>query len=384
MKQEVISNLSLNKDSLWGVCKYLYENPEKSYHEYKAANYIINYLKQNSFEVKDNYLNIHTAFFASYGNGYPKICFICEYDAIEEEGHITGHNLISEISLGAAISLKSVVDKVGGTIIVLGCPGEYLGGAKITMHKQDVFKDIDAVLMAHPDVVTSESGTSSAILPLSIKYNSTKGFSYMKEHKFNSLDAALLNFNIVNSLLKGFPKDVYINGILSEGGFTPLLTPNYSESKFYIRANNIEEANQAGEKLKLCASYVSDLMNLDYETCLYELPYEELRTNSTLSRLFCHNLKECGIINISPPRNINAGLSIGIVSKTVPVIHPYIAITENDTSCYGTTAFSKATLSDFAQDRAFKASQALAFTAIDLILQKDSLLTEVKAELFKA
>jgi Metal-dependent amidase/aminoacylase/carboxypeptidase len=95
MKQEIITYLSTIKQQLFDLSKYIYDNPEHSFNEYKSSKYIINILRQNNFNITENFLNIPTAFFAQYGSGHPKICYICEYDAVENKGHINGHNLIS-------------------------------------------------------------------------------------------------------------------------------------------------------------------------------------------------------------------------------------------------------------------------------------------------
>lgn len=381
MKQEIINNINKCSDEFFTLSKYLFENPEISYKEFNACKSITSLLKEKGFKVKDNFLNIATAFEATYGNGYPKICTICEYDAVEGLGHITGHNLLTAISLMSAVSLKEVVDKTRGSITILGCPGEYLGGAKVTMAKQGIFDDVDLVLMAHPDIETSESGTSYAILPLSAKFSGNNGLSFLNRGSYTSLDAALLTFSILNTLIKGFPKEVNIDGILSKGGITPLIIPKESEIKFYIRGKDTNLASKAQDKLSEIINFVEKILNIKSDICLYEPPYEELITNITLSRLFSHNLKECGIIDIQAPRDIYAGLSLGTVSHKTPCIHPYIGIIESNSIRYGTIEFAKATLSDFAKERAIKAASALAITALDLI-ESDNLLSEVKTEFY--
>ena len=382
MKQHIISFLSSCTDSLSKLNRYLYDNPEESYKEYKCSKYIIDFLKNYNFKIQEKFLDIDTAFFASKGEGHPKICFLCEYDAIPNEGHITGHNLLTTTALGAAISLGDIIDEIKGTVIIIGCPGEYLGGTKALMAKQGVFDDIDCVLVAHPDISTYESGSSSAIIPLSIKFIGNSGLSFLNKGIYTSLDGILLTFNILNSLLKGFPKDVEINSILSQGGSTPLLLPLESEAKFYIRANDIDIALLAENKLREIAIYVSKLIHVQYSFSLYEPINEELITNRTLNRIFSHNLKENGIINIESPKDIPAGLSLGIVSKKVPCIHPFYSIIKEDNIKYGTTKFAHATISEYALDQSFKASLALAFTAYDLITS-ENLLTEVKSEFYQ-
>ena len=382
MKQEMICYLEKNKDDIKKLNDYLYNNPEESYNEYNSYNYICNFLIDHEFTVKKEFLDLKTSFYAFKGNGYPKICFLCEYDAVPGDGHLTGHNLLTSTSIAAALTLSSVIEKIGGTIILIGCPGEYLGGTKSVMVKQGVFDDIDVVLVAHPDTITSESGSSSAIIPLSIKFIGHSGLSFLNKGSYTSLDGILLTFNILNSLLKGFPEDVEVNSILSNGGFTPLLLPLESEAKFYIRAKEMDIAKIAESKLREIAIYVSKLIRVQYSFSLYEPENEELITNRTLNRLFSHNLKENGIINISGPRDIYSGLSLGIVSKKVPCIHPYISIVTDDSIRYGTKEFANATISDYAFDEAMKAALSLSFTGYDIILN-ENLLSEVKNEFYK-
>ncbi|OOM81672.1 p-aminobenzoyl-glutamate hydrolase subunit B [Clostridium puniceum] len=381
MRENITSFLSTCSDDLKNLCTYLHDNPEISYHEFKASKYICNLLHKYNFEIRTNFLDIENAFIAIKGNGHPKICYLCEYDAIKDEGHITGHNLVSTISVAAALALGNVVDKIGGSVILIGCPGEYLGGTKGTMVKQGVFDDIDAVMLAHPDVSTCESGSSSSIIPLGLKFEGENKLTFLNKNSYSSLDGVLLTLNILNSIKKGFPDNLEINSIISNGGYTTLLLPSNSEIKFCIRASDTKTANYAYDKIRKIANYVSKLIDISNTFFLYESPNRELITNRTLNRLFSHNLKENGIININPAKDVYAGLSIGDVSHKVPCIHPYISITDNNAIKYGTLEFAKATISSFALKQCTITAASLALTGIDLIKNKN-LLNEVKFEFF--
>ena len=378
MRQEVISYLSTEKEALFNLCKFLHDNPEDSYKEYDACKYICNFLRDRDFDVREKFLDLDTAFYAKKGNGYPKICFLCEYDAIKSKGgHITGHNLLTTISITSALGLSKVIEKSGGTVILIGCPGEYLGGTKSTYVRQGIFDDIDVVLTAHPDIVTSESGTSKAIIPLKVTFKGHDGLSFLDFDSFTSLDGTMLTFNVINALSKGFCKKANIHTILSQGGVTPLLRPVESEGKLYIRAESTKTAKCIENKIRNLVACISDTMNLESCVELYEPPNEELLSNQILNRLYSHNLKENGIINIGKPRDIDAGISLGTVSHKVPCIHPYINIVDNGNIDYGTKEFADATISSFAQEQALSASYALISTALDLI-ESDFLLSEVK------
>lgn len=383
MKQEILSYLSTEKENLFNLCKFLYDNPEESYKEFKSCKYICDFLNNKGFNVTTNICDIETAFIATKGLGYPNICFLCDYDALKDQGHITGNNLSTTISIAAAIGLGSSIDDITGTITVIGCPGELLGGCKSTLAKLGLFDNIDAVLMVQPDLVTAESGVSKATIPLKVKFRGGDGLSFLNSKTYTSLDGIILTFNILNALLKALNPDISINFILSEGGKNPLLVPEEAEAKFYIRAKDMDMARFAEERLKELTYYVSKLMGLQNICSLYEPPNKELISNKTLNRLFINNLKENGIIDICPPLDVEAGLSIGDISHKVPCIHSYINIIENGLIYYGTKEFASETLSDFAFEQGFKASCALISTALDLI-ESDSLLNEAKCNLYES
>lgn len=383
MRQEIISYLTTCDNEIKELCKFLYNNPEHSYQEEKACDYICSLLEKHNFDIQKNYLDINNSFVAKKGNGHPKICFLCEYDAVDNMGHITGHNMLTSISTLAAITLGYSIENIikNGSIILIGCPGEYLGGTKEVLAKQGVFDDIDVVMAVHPDIETCESGSCSAIIPLSVKFKGDCGLSFMNKNKYTALDATLLLLTTVKSLEKTYPEGLEINTVLSNGGYTPLLLPCSAEAKFYIRAKNIESARYGDDLIRKISTFISSITNMECEFSLYECPNRELITNRTLNRLFSHNLKQSGIIDIKPPKDIYAGLSIGTVSHKVPCIHPYIDITENNNIKYGSLDFADSTITDFAFERCHRAALALVCTSIDLIENKN-LLAEIKEEFY--
>ena len=141
MRQEIITYLSTIEEDIKNISNYLYQYPEQSFCEHKAYDYIINILKNKEFEVTENILDIPTSFIAKYGEGHPKICYICQYDCPCTKGHILGTNLVSSMSIGAALCLSKVIPKTGGSVTVLGCPGEVSSGSLIAMQKQGLLSD---------------------------------------------------------------------------------------------------------------------------------------------------------------------------------------------------------------------------------------------------
>lgn len=382
MKQKIVTYLSTIKEEIFNLSKFLYDNPETSFSEEKACTYIAKMLKDHGFQVEEHYMQIPTAFYAQCGSGHPKICFLCEYDALSNDGHIFGRNLVSAMSLAAGISLGNATKSIAGSIIILGCPGESIGGAKVTMAKQGSFNDIDVALMAHPDTMNYESGTSMAILPLSIIFRSKEVTYSGKCDQYSALDACIFTYNTLNMLLKGFEKGCTIDNLFINGSSPSNSLSSFSELRFYIRAPKIKQAEKIQKTVIDFIKLIANTMEFQYETSIYELPYEELITNNVLSRIFEHNLKESGLINIEGVKNNTSGLSIGTVSHLIPCIHPYINIVEDTSVTCPSKEFAQASISQYALDKVMKAAQALAMTGLDLI-EKEELLNEVKSDFKK-
>lgn len=377
MKQEIITFLSTIKDEIFELTKYLYNNPEESFHEYNACKYISNLLKKYKFKVIENYLSIPTSFYAKYGEGHPKVCFFCEYDALREKGHVYGYNSETAISIASALALSMVISKSGGSCIVIGCPGEIISGSKVTMVEQGTFEDIDAGLMVQPHTITAASGNSMAIVPIQIKYTDNLQ-NNDGTGKYSALDACLFTFDALNVIAKGFENNCFINDINVNSINNS--SSQSVEARFSIKTSSTKIADEIQSKMKSFINLNCSLLNVSSELNLYSMPCKELITNPTISRLFSHNLKESGIIDINGVKNIFSSLNLGTVSHVVPCIHPYVSIVQDDSIQYGTREFANATVTQFANDIIMKTAQALACTALDII-EKQSLLNDAKTEL---
>ena len=383
MKIEAVSYLSTKTEELFNLSKKIFDANETSYNEFDSSKHICNYLEKYGFNIEKNFQNINTAFKATIGNGHPIICLPCDYDAVENKGHLTGHNLLCQIQIGAAIALAHVLNKEKeGTIVVLGCPGEYLGGSKETFLRQGAFENIDAILSIQPNTKNCEVKSSSAVIPIEISFKSDYRLSFNRDCKYNSLDASLMLCNILKVLEKGLNcNQTYIDYIISESAKDPFVKANDSKIKLLIRAENMNDAKFAQEKIKSITKYIGILLDIEATTSLYQPPSHPITPSPTLARILTNNLKENGIIDLEEDVTLYDGLSLGSVSTKIPTVNHLVSITEDDKLIkYGTQDFAKATLSPVASDIATKAAQAIACTAIDL-LEAPHLLKEAKLEL---
>lgn len=373
MKQEITSYLDTIKDDIFDIVDYINRNPEESFYEHNCCNYLTSLLRKYNFNIKNNFLNMETSFYANLGEGHPKICYLCHYDALKGKNDIKGYNIVSAISCGAAIGLSKVISKTGGSIIIIGCPGEYASGSKVTMVKQGVFDDIDVVLSAHPDIVTSENGSSIAVLPLKVKF--TPLVDKNNCGHYSPLDASTFSLSALSFLIKGLCNSCTINNLVSTGSL------NSSEITFSITSTKALNINKIEKKIRNLISSIGDMMNIHAEVIISNMPFKEMITNETLSRLFMHNLKESGIIDFHEMKNSTSEISMGYISHVVPTIYPSISIVDTSEKFnYPSIEFSELTTSFFAKQQLLKTCKALSFTALDL-LEREDLLKEIKLEL---
>lgn len=354
------------------ISDYIYANPELGNEEYKAVAVLTELLKEHNFEVEEKYLNMDTAFKATFDSGKPglTIGYLCEYDALPEIGHGCGHNMIGTISAGAGIVLSKIIDQVGGKIIVYGTPAEETNGAKVIMVEEGAFDELDCAMMVHPNDKTYESGTSSALYPIQFTFKGkTAHAASCPEQGINALNAVIQLFNGIDALRQHVTKDVLMHGIITEGGVAANIVPERAVAQFYIRAAKKATVMEVLEKVKNIARGAALMTGCELEMDRYELPYDDLNTNETLSEAFNENLRDLGVTEIHQPKTGGGSSDIGNVSYVTPTIHPYLSITSCPTRAHS-RELAKATTESLGHERLLTAVLALAYTGYDVLTKK--------------
>lgn len=326
-----------------------------------------------------------TAFRAVYRSAKegPTLAYLAEYDALPEIGHACGHNLIGVMSVSAAIALREAADVFGGTIILFGTPAEETSGGKVAMAEQGMFDTVDAALMAHPSSVYEKSGESMAMEALQFDFFGKASHAASKpQDGINALDAVIQTFNAINALRQHLPSDVRIHGIISQGGTAANIVPDRGQAQFYVRSRSKGTLISTVAKVKICAEAAALATGCAFEISNYEIGYENLVTNETLSSLFTSNLIQLGV----DPSEIKSGLDhgsidMGNVSQKTAAIHPYVKVPNCN---YGghTIGFRDAVGDDRGMQTLIMGAKALAYSGFDL-LAEPSLIETVKQEFSK-
>ncbi|MDQ1145145.1 amidohydrolase [Bacillus sp. SORGH_AS 510] len=375
MKDLLVNYLEAVQSKLWDISDNLYHNPELGDQEFKSMKLLVEFLEENHFSVEKGIVDRPTAFKAVYDSKKegPTIAYLSEYDALPEIGHGCGHNLIGTMSAGAGVLLSKVVDEIGGRVVVLGTPAEETNGAKVPMAEQGLFDDIDAAMILHPADESYESGDSLAMDAIQFDFRGrTSHAAASPEKGINALDAVIQLFNGINALRQHVTSDVRIHGIIKEGGVAANIVPDKAVAQFYIRAQNRSYLNEVVQKVISIANGASSMTGAEVHISNYELSYDNMVTNQTLSQLFSNNLLSTGVEKIKKAKNSYGSIDMGNVSHVVPAIHPYIGLDSPGLIAH-TREFADLTITDNSHQILSRGALALAMTGFDLITNKEEL-----------
>jgi len=368
---------------LWALALKIHANPELGLAEFQAADWLTEYLKKNGFTVQKGICGMPTAFRAVYGKDKPRIGLLAEYDALAGVGHACGHNLICTIAAGAAVAAKAAVDLYGGSIAVIGTPGEEIVGGKIPMAQRGAFNDLDAAMLVHPEVTELATSNALACQNLTVEFFGKAAHAAASPEKgINALDALILSFNNINALRQHIRPTARMHGIITDGGKAANVVPDHSAGFFMVRAADDAYLNELQPKVINCFRGAAAAIGARLKYKWDKLRYSAMKMNQTLALLYAENLKTTGRTPVVPRPGPGAGSTdMGNVSQIVPAIHPMIAIAPRNVTIHS-EEFARAAASDTGMKGLRDGAVAVAMTVTDLLSRPD-VLAAVKEEFLR-
>jgi len=374
LKQEVGRLTASFSDDLFEFSRALYDDPELSLEEIRAARRLTEILSRENFQVTRGIASLPTSFVA-VARGVrpgPAVAILAEYDALPDVGHGCGHNLIAGSALGAGMVLGRLRHKLPGEIRIIGTPAEETVGGKVLMVKEGVFDNLDAVMMIHPGTEFRVFTTSLACQSIEVVFEGKTSHAVASPDRgVNALDPLVQLYIGVDALRKSLTSEVRIPGVIVEGGKRANLVPELAVGRFSIRARNRMAVEAILDRIIRLAHGLAAASGARVSIRRLDETYDEMLTNSVLAGLFKQNLKALGEETNDAPRDRMGSLDMGNVSHSVPALHAYVAIAPS-TGALHTREFAQATISEPGRKGLLLAVQALAMTAIDLLARPET------------
>jgi len=379
MNEQIRQRLEELRPRLIEVNDFIHSHPELGHQEFQACELLCGTLEEFGFEVKRGIAGLETAFSAEYkgrGEG-PVIAFVAEYDALPEIGHGCGHQVIASGALGAGLALKPLMDRLGGTIRVIGTPAEDSTADKVDMIERGVFSDVDFCFQCHPNDRTMSDARFKAITHLEFRLRGRASHaSRAPEKGISACDAAALGYMGVEMLREHVRDDVRIHGIITNGGSSPNTVPDFSSVEYGVRANDSEVLEDVAERVCNCFRGAALATGASLEI----VPGKTLASNlvnRTLSGVVMRHAVDGGAKQILPQETM-ASTDFANLTRIMPAVRLDIAFTEVGTSTH-TPEFAACGESPMAHEAVITSAYAMAAAAYDL-LTDPQLRANVKAE----
>jgi amidohydrolase len=367
LKTSVIGEIDTRSRQLGELSRKIHANPEEAFQEFKAAAWLTEYLEENGFSVEKGICKLPTAFRGRYGTGEPVIAILAEYDALPKLGHACGHNLIATSAIAAGVASKRVVDELGGSIMVMGTPGEELYGGKAIMVSRGAFDDVDMAMIVHPGGGNRVVMKTLACETLEVEFLGRAAHAAAQpEAGINALEAMIQSYNAINSLRQHIREKARINGIITDGGEAPNIIPAHTAASFIVRAEDDIYLDELKKKVISCfvGAARATGAKLKYR---WREHYAAMFSNLTLARLFESNMKALGrSVHLGDDTVMNFSTDVGNVSQLVPTIQPLVAIAPDDVLIH-TPDFARAAASEEALRCLLDAAKAMAMVVADLL-----------------
>jgi amidohydrolase len=309
-------------------------HPEIGFEEKRSVSKLTDYLRQHNFSIETGTANLSTAFVAKFrgNNGSPQMGVILEYDALRgTKGAFHGdqHSAQGPVGMAVAVAIAEYLTRTHtpGSVTVFGTPGEEMmpPNAKTDMHLAHAFDGMDVIIRSHASSVTSRPAAGFGTCCMNIdgvKYT----FSGAPAHQLtswngrNALEGVIHLFNNIDSVRSSIRPEARIQGIITEGGAAPNVTPDRTQADFYIRYPDEVYLQQVTEFVDNAAKAAALSTGTKVKIDHYGKDRDGISV-ATLTEVGFAYMKKYGATNVQPlPGKPQGFEETGSVSRDIPGI----------------------------------------------------------------
>lgn len=319
LKNKVISSIENSSEKLITLSDAIWSYAEIAFKENQSSEALASYAEQNGFKVTRGVGEIPTAFIAEYGSGEPIIGIMGEFDALPglsqetvsfkspvidgDPGHGCGHNIFGTASLGAAVSIKELIEAgdLEGTIRFYGTPAEEKFFGKLWMIRAGLFDDVDVMMDWHPSDETESAVQSSlALVDFLVEFYGQSAHAAGDPWNGRSASDALeLYTHGINAYREHILPETRIHYHIMDAGKVVNVVPDYS--KIWVRARHPkrDEMVKVWKRLEEMVEGAAILADVESKITLISGVHEVV-PNRTGGAVLQANLETLGNIEYTP------------------------------------------------------------------------------------
>jgi len=309
-------------------------HPEIGFQEKRSVEILARYLRQHDFEVEMGVARLPTAFVAKFhgSSGAPNLGIIVKYDALRGTSgafHGDQHSAQGPVGLAVAVAISEFLARTHtpGSVTVFGTPGEEMmpPEAKTEMYDAHAFDGMDVIVRSHSSAQTSRPAAGFGTCCMNIdgvKYT----FSGAPAHQLtswngrNALEAVIHLFNNIDAVRSSIRPEARIQGVITEGGAAPNVTPDRTAADFYIRYPDEVYLAQVTEFVDNAAKAAALATGTKVKIDHYGKDRDGI-SEAALAELSFAYMKKFGAANVQPQPGKPQGFEeTGSVSRNIPGI----------------------------------------------------------------
>ncbi|CAG9295437.1 aminobenzoyl-glutamate utilization protein B [Celerinatantimonas diazotrophica] len=313
--------IDAHADSLTQLSQDIWGFAETRFEEHQSCAAIKDFLAAQGFTITAPVANLDTAFIATYGEGYPHVGFLGEYDAlpglsqqahethplcIEKggNGHGCGHHLLGVASVAAALALKQEMEQhqLPGRVTFYGCPAEEGGSGKTFMVRDGIFADTDIAITWHPQTFMGIFNTPSlANIQAEFHFKGKAAHAAAAPHLGRSaLDAVELMNVAANYLREHVPSDSRIHYAITEsGGSAPNVVQAQASVRYLVRSPRVRDVQGIYERIQQIAQGAALMSGTSVEVDFIKA-CSSYQPNRYLEQLMSQHIECLGIPQYTP------------------------------------------------------------------------------------
>jgi amidohydrolase len=344
------------RDLILEAEKYIWDNPETGYKEYKTSAYMEEKFRELGYELTlaDGITGFYTVI--DTGREGPEVMVLAELDSVicpshpaadKTTGavHACGHNAQCAAMLGIAAALKdeSVISKLSGRIRLSVVPAEelleigyrselrekgiikYFGGKCEFLHR-GYFDGVDIAFMVHTAGGLSVEVGSNGCIAKNIIYKGVAAHAGgAPHHGINALYAANCGINAINAIRETFRDSdhVRVHPIITHGGDIVNAIPERVTIESYVRGKSFEALEKNNKKVNRALGGAALSVGANVE--IIDIPgYSPLNNDRGMMEI----ARDASVGVFEQEFYMGSGFGtgstdMGDLSCIMPVVHPY-------------------------------------------------------------
>ena len=402
------SYVEKNRELILAANKYIWENPETGYREWKTHAYLEEEFAKLGYELTlAGDIPGFTAE-ADTGRPGPTVAVFGEMDGLIVRSHpdadpktgavhACGHNAQCAALLGIAAALKEpgALDEMCGKIRLVAVPAEelieleyrnelrkngtitYFGG-KPEFMRRGLLDGVDMAFMIHTTTSAantgSVSGGANGMIGKSVCYQGFSSHAASPSKGINAMYAANLGLNAINALRETFKDSdhIRVHPIITHGGDSVNAIPDTVKLESYVRGASMDAIMAVNKKINRAIAATAAAMGAKVQ--ITDFPGYWVRKYDVTMMETMRDAMEQVLDEVKyKPDNWGTGCSdIGDVGAVMPTVHPFVGgatgtghgdnyyIADPESACVKSAAVQLVFLAMLLKDGAAKAKKVIA------------------------